>query len=143
MAQLTSWSPHFLSDFEAFSNKRNVCLDLDSNPGSLACVASVLPFCHGDFLWKRAKVGFLNHLKFHRSPLFLSEINKAISYFIYLVTTLTSWAQQCYLIYLAWGVRLVEEVLVVGTYLFLRPKPVRKLIKRGCWPGIFIVKHFS
>ena len=40
----------FLSDFEVFSNKRNDCLAQDSNPGPLACEASVLPFCYGYFL---------------------------------------------------------------------------------------------
>ena len=32
----------FLSDFEVFSNKRNDCPAQDSNPGPLACEASVL-----------------------------------------------------------------------------------------------------
>ena len=32
----------FLSDFEVLDNKRNVLLGQDSNPGPLACEASVL-----------------------------------------------------------------------------------------------------
>ena len=50
----------FLSDFEVFSNKRNDCLAQDSNPGPLACEASVLPFCHGHFLLKKTKILVLN-----------------------------------------------------------------------------------
>ena len=32
-----------------------MCLDLDLNPGPLACEASVLPFCHGDLIYESAK----------------------------------------------------------------------------------------
>ena len=45
----------FLSDFEVFSNKRNDCLAQDSNPGPLACEASVLPFCHSDLIYESVK----------------------------------------------------------------------------------------
>ena len=32
-----------------------MCLDLDLNPGPLACEASVLPICHGDFIYGSVK----------------------------------------------------------------------------------------
>ena len=32
-----------------------MCLDLDLNPGPLACEASVLPICHGDLIYGSVK----------------------------------------------------------------------------------------
>ena len=77
----------FLSDFEAFSNKRNNRRPVpDSNPGPLACEASMLPFCHGRFLYEIAKICNL----ILQVSTFFVRISCFISIFIYLFATLIS-----------------------------------------------------
>ena len=87
--QLTSRSPHFLSDFEVFCNKRNDCPGIRT-PDLLhmkpVCYHSAMATSYVEGL----KVELLNHLKFSQVSTFLSEINKAISYFIDMDDTLVT-----------------------------------------------------
>ena len=88
MAQLTSWSPIFCRILRCFATK-----EMSAQPGiRTPDLLHVKPVCYhyatATSCNIELKVGSLNHLKYSLVSNFLSEINKAISYFIYLLNTL-------------------------------------------------------
>ena len=88
MAQLTSWSPIFCRILRCFATK-----EMSAQPGiRTPDLLHVKPVCYhyatATSCNIELKVGSLNHLKYSLVSNFLSEINKAISYFIYLDNTL-------------------------------------------------------
>ena len=89
MAQLTSWSPIFCRILRCFATK-----EMSAQPGiRTPDLLHVKPVCYhyatATSCNIELKVGSLNHLKYSLVSTFLSEINKAISYFIYLFKTLS------------------------------------------------------
>ena len=89
MAQLTAWSPIFCRILRYFATK-----EMSAQPGiRTPNLLHVKPVCYhyatATSCNIELKVGSLNHLKYSLVSNFLSEINKAISYFIYLLNTLT------------------------------------------------------
>ena len=90
MEQLTPWSPHFCQILKFFATKEMTALPGIRTPDLLhmkpVCYHSAMATSYVEGL----KVELLNHLKFSQVSTFLSEINKAISYFIYLDNTLNS-----------------------------------------------------
>ena len=91
MAQLTSWSPIFCRILRCFATKEMSAQHGIQTPDLL----HVKPVCYHYATVTSCnielKVGSLNHLKYSQVSTFLSEINKAISYFIYLDITLAHW----------------------------------------------------
>ena len=90
MAQLTSWSPIFCRILRCFATK-----EMSAQPGiRTPDLLHVKPVCYhyatATSCNIELKVRSLNHLKYSLVSNFLSEINKAISYFIYLLNTLPS-----------------------------------------------------
>ena len=57
-----------------------MCLDLDLNPGPLACEASVLPICHGDLIYESVKSWVFELFENLPVTTFLSEINNRHTY---------------------------------------------------------------
>ena len=89
MAQLTSRSPLFCQILKCFATKEMTALPKIRTPDLLhmkpACYRSAMVTSCVEGL----KDGFMNHFKYVLVSTFLSEINKAISYFIYLDNTLS------------------------------------------------------